>query len=454
MVLSEPVHRPHADRQATAETVPGLAARKTAARLLGAVIEATTPLDGLTDDLNGHPNYLALEQRDRGLVRAILHAALRHRGAIDALIAARVNRPLPEGATALNNVLHVAIAQLLWLKVPESAAVNLAVEHAKSDPRIRRFASLVNAVLRGIVRKPLWPMPTSVSMPPWFEERLNAIFDAGDAARIARILAAPAPVDFTIKWDAEGWAEKLGGIVLPTGSVRVARLDGPVPQLPGFAEGQWWVQDAAATIPARLFGPVEGLRIADLCAAPGGKTAQLVQAGARVTAVEKSASRLKRLKANLDRLRMSAQLLEADLLELKPAEPFDAVLLDAPCSSTGTARRHPDVMWTKSLDDVAKLADLQYRMLEKAVTLVKRGGIVVFSNCSLDPMEGEELIARFLKAHPKIAVESAAPHLPEGLAFAVTPQGYVRTSPAALDLGTPEMSGMDGFFAVRLKVGT
>jgi 16S rRNA (cytosine967-C5)-methyltransferase len=259
-----------------------------------------------------------------------------------------------------------------------------------------------------------------------------------------------APVDFSVKADAGAWAASSGGIVLPTGSVRVEKLAGPVTELPGFADGQWWVQDAAAALPAKLMGDIRGMRVADLCAAPGGKTAQLALAGADVTALDSSKNRLARLKQNLDRLGLEAAIVQADLLAFEPERPFDAVLLDAPCSSTGTVRRHPDVPWTKTPADIAKLADLQRRLLARAVTLVKPGGKIVFSNCSLDPEEGERLIEAFLEAMPGVAADPIRPDEAAGIAPFLTRQGWLRTTPAGLDLGRPEVSGLDGFFAARL----
>jgi 16S rRNA (cytosine967-C5)-methyltransferase len=238
---------------------------------------------------------------------------------------------------------------------------------------------------------------------------------------------------------------------LPTGTVRVENLAGAVTELPGFAEGAWWVQDAAASLPARLFGDVRGLRVADLCAAPGGKTAQLILAGARVTAVDTSKNRLARLTQNLDRLGLSAEIIQADLLKYEPAELFDAVLLDAPCSSTGTVRRHPDVPWTKTAADVEKLADLQGRLLARAVTLVRPGGRIVFSNCSLDPLEGEDLHRAFLKDTAAVVDDPLQQGEVAGVDSFLTAQGTLRTTPADLDLGAPERSGLDGFFAARMR---
>lgn len=437
------------------EDVPGLPARKAAAKLLAAVVDAGTPLDGLTDHEHGHPQYRALDLRDRSLVRAILVTALRHRVTIGRLIDRRLERPLPANAHALGHILHVAAAQILFLDVPDSAAVDLAVTHAKSDPRTTRFSGLVNGVLRALVRVKERALPAELAKnddaPGWFSKRLVEAYGEDKARAILAAHRLEAPVDFTVKSDPERWAERLGGIVLPTGSVRVERLTAPVTDLPGFAEGEWWVQDAAAALPARLLGDIVGLEVADLCAAPGGKTAQLVLAGARVTAIDMSKSRLRRLAANLERLRLSADIVEADLATFTPAKLFDAVLLDAPCSSTGTVRRHPDVPWTKSPQDIEQLAGVQRRLLARAVQFVKPGGRIVFSNCSLDPEEGEALHAAFLDQGHGVTDDPIRPGEVAGADGFVTSAGALRTTPADMDLGTPALSGMDGFFAARMR---
>ncbi len=434
---------------------PGLAARKATARLLAAVIDAHTPLDGMTDAEHGHPQYRALDPRDRALVRAILVTSLRHRGTIAELLRRRLEKPLPANATALSHILHVAAAQILFLDVRDSAAVDLAVTHAKDDPRTARFSGLVNGVLRALARAKdvelSEALAATADAPSWFVERLAAAYGDETAGKILAAHRHEAPVDFTVKDDPALWAERLGGIVLPTGSVRVERLAAAVPDLPGFAEGKWWVQDAAAALPAKLMGDVRGLRVADLCAAPGGKTAQLVLAGADVTAVDTSRSRLARLQQNLARLDCSAETVQADILTYKPPHLFDAVLLDAPCSSTGTVRRHPDVPWTKTPDDIAKLADLQRRLLERAATFVRPGGTIVFSNCSLDPQEGEALLAAFLTQNPAVVLDPVRPGEVAGVDPFLTVGGTLRTTPAALDLGSPALSGLDGFFAARLR---
>lgn len=436
-------------------SVPGLAARKAAAKLLAAVIDKKTSLDGLTDNEHGHPQYMALEPRDRALVRAILATALRYRTTIGALIASRLDRPLPGNATALSHVLHVAAAQILFLDIPDSAAVNLAVLHAKDDSRTARFSGVVNAVLREIARRKERSLPaalaTSMDAPEWFVDRLQRAYGTDTARSILAAHRIEAPSDFTVKSDPEGWAARFGGIVLPNGSVRVAALDRAVPELEGFAEGEWWVQDAAASLPARMLGEIAGLRVADLCAAPGGKTAQLATAGANVTAVDASASRLRRLRQNLERLRLEAEVIEADLVKWDPPTLFDAVLLDAPCSSTGTVRRHPDVLWTKSPEEIEKLAGVQARLLARAASMVRPGGRLVFSNCSLDPAEGEELVANFLSESGEFERDPLSPEEIPGAAAFITQKGEIRTTPAGFRFEDPKLSGLDGFFGARLR---
>ena len=426
-----------------------------AARLLAAVVEAHTPLDGLTDNDHGHPQFRALDMRDRSLVRAILVTALRFRRTIASLVSARLANPLPGNATTLAHILHVAAAQILFLDIPDSAAVDLAVTHAKADPRTVRFSGLVNGLLRSLARGKDTDLPAALAKtldaPDWFVARLKAAYGEDRARQILAVQRLEGATDFTVKSDPAQWAEALGGFVLPTGSVRVGRLAGPVTELPGFAEGAWWVQDAAAALPARLLGDIAGRDVADLCAAPGGKTAQLISAGASVTAIDTSKSRMKRLEANLARLGLSAEIVNADILTYAPPRNFDAVLLDAPCSSTGTIRRHPDVLWTKTPDDVAKLAELQFRLLMRAIEMVRPGGRLVFSNCSLDPAEGERLVERALAASNDIAIDPIVPSEIDGIDPFLTDAGMLRTTPADLVLSDPLMSGLDGFFAARFR---
>ncbi|AYD03089.1 MFS transporter [Neorhizobium sp. NCHU2750] len=434
---------------------PGLEVRATAAKLLAAAVDRKISLDGMLDLTHGNPAYKTLSDADRALARAILTTALRHLPRLEAAIASLLESPLPEGARALHHVLVVAAAQILHLGVPSHSAVDLAVEQANRDPRNRRFAKLVNAVLRRLVREKEEVLVATASVSPvpdWFRERLVKAYGAVEAERIAEAQLTPPAIDLTVKADPAAWADRLGGRLLPTGSVRLGEFEGSVTALEGFETGEWWVQDVAASIPAKLFGDLSGKRVADLCAAPGGKTAQLIAAGAQVTAVEQSPNRLARLKENLARLGMEAELVGGDLFAYSPDEKLDGVLLDAPCSSTGTTRRHPDVLWTKGVQDIEKLASLQERMLRHAVTLVKSGGIIVFSNCSLDPLEGEELVERVLADTPSLQRRPIDPEDWPGLEEAVTVKGEFRTTPAMLPPSEGFAGGMDGFFASVLSV--
>ncbi|UXT82116.1 RsmB/NOP family class I SAM-dependent RNA methyltransferase [Agrobacterium tumefaciens] len=426
---------------------PGLAARVAATRILAAVLEKKTSLDGMLDSENGNPVYRALSLADRALVRAIVNSALRHLPRIEAALSMLLDGPLPQGARSLHHVLVVGAAQVLYLDVPDHSAVDLAVEQAHRDPRNRRFAKLVNAVLRRLgrekaeIEKAIADVPV---LPDWFYARLVSAYGDEVAKRISEAQLTPSSIDLTVKTDPAVWAEKLGGTVLPNGSVRLGEFEGQIPSLEGFAEGAWWVQDLAASMPVKLMGDISGKRVADLCAAPGGKTAQLALAGAKVTALDQSGNRLRRLRENLDRLGLHAETVEANMLKYQPEQLFDAVLLDAPCSSTGTLRKHPDVCWTKDENDIAKLAALQGQMLRYALTLVGAGGIVVFSNCSLDPSEGEAMIAQVLAENPDFERVAVRKDDWPGMEAAVTAEGDLRT--------TPDMfGGIDGFFSSVLR---
>jgi 16S rRNA (cytosine967-C5)-methyltransferase len=278
--------------------------------------------------------------------------------------------------------------------------------------------------------------------------RWTACYGGTTARAIAAANRAEPALDLTVKSNPEHWAEKVGGRVLATRSVRVIAT-GAVSALPGFAEGGWWVQDAGAALPVRLLGEVRGRRVADLCAAPGGKTAQLALAGAHVTAVDRARARLQRLRDNLARLALKAEIIAADVEEWS-AEPFDAVLLDAPCSATGTIRRHPDVPWLKNAEDIVKLSALQRRLLDRALALTKPGGTLVYCTCSLEPDENEAIVADLLARAPNVRRTPIAAAEVFGCAEFISKAGDLRTLPCHFPDSDSRFAGIDGFYAARL----
>jgi 16S rRNA (cytosine967-C5)-methyltransferase len=429
--------------------VPGFAARRIAADIVDGVLRRKLALDEQLSGKGAHPGIATLPDRDRALMRRLIATVLRRLGTLRHILGGFLERGFPADAPRTETVLLLGAAQILWLEVPDHAAVDLSVRLAQADRRAARYAGLVNAVLRRVAQKPATADDASRDTPKWLLDRWSATYGKDAAQAIAAANAQEPALDLTLKQDAERWAERVHGRVLPTGSVRTL-AHGAVTLLPGFSEGAWWVQDAAAAIPARLFGELNDRRVADLCAAPGGKTAQLANAGANVTAVDRSPARLSRLRENLERLSLSADILAADILEWQ-AEPFDAVLLDAPCSSTGTIRRHPDVPWLKSATDIAALVGMQRKLLDKAVELTKPGGTLIYCVCSLEPEEGEQQIADLLARDSRIARVPIAAGEVSGHAEFLNAAGELRTLPTHLPDPEPRWGGLDGFFAARLK---
>jgi 16S rRNA (cytosine967-C5)-methyltransferase len=415
-----------------------LTARRAATDLLVAVMERGRALE---DALAETPSFNALTGRDRAFARALVTAGLRRLGAVDTVLSEFLDRPLPESAAHARALLHLGAAQLLVLGTPAHAAVGETVETANHMKEARGFAKLMNAVLRKVANNGeaiLNDLPPGSDLPQWLFTRWRATYGEA-AAQIADALLIEPPLDISVKNDAADWAERLFGTVTPTGSVRLTE-HAPIDSLAGFNDGAWWVQDAAAALPAKLLGDVRGKRVLDLCAAPGGKTLQLAAAGAHVTAVDKSEARLKRLRENLARTKLEAEIVCADALQFK-AEPFDAVLLDAPCTSTGTLRRHPDVAWLRRPTDVKALSDLQTQLIAAAGQLLKPGAPLVYAVCSLEPEEGPGVVAAALRNGWK-----RAPLTNEVPAEFITADGDMRTHPGHW----PEIGGLDGFYAARL----
>ena len=317
-----------------------------------------------------------LPPTDRALGRAIASTTLRRLGQIRAILGELIERPLPRRAGALPRILEIAAGQLLFMNAPDHAVVSTAMELADADAKARHFKPLANGTLRNLIRRRDELLArhgaASLNVPDWLRRRWTATYGEERVETIAAAHLVEAPLDISVKADAELWADRLDGELLPNGSIR-SRPKGRVDDMPGYDEGAWWVQDAAATLPARLLGDVSGLDVLDLCAAPGGKAAELALAGANVTAVDIAPQRVDRMRQNLARIGLAADCVVADAARFDPGRTFDAVLVDAPCSATGTIRRHPDIPWLKSEADVTALAGIQRDLLASAVRLVRAG---------------------------------------------------------------------------------
>jgi 16S rRNA (cytosine967-C5)-methyltransferase len=439
LFMSEPATAPTAD-------LPD--ARAVALDLLSSVLWRKQALD---DTLAAHHGLAALSPRDRAFARQLVGTALRRLGQIDALIAQALATPLPARARPVTDVLRLGVTQLLFLGTPAHAAVSTAVALVETAGH-RKMKALVNAVLRRLSRDGAALIAAQdearLNTPPWLWQSWCGAYGEDQARAIAKAHLRDPPLDLTLKDQASApyWAARLNGAVLPTGTIR--RDTGAVTELPGFGEGAWWVQDAAATLPVRLFGDVAGKTVIDLCAAPGGKTAQLAAAGGHVVAVDRSGPRLDRIKQNLARLELEAERIEADAVLWRPPQPAAFVLLDAPCSATGTIRRHPDIAHLKSADDVARLSRTQDRLLDAAIAMLAPGGTLVYCVCSLEAKEGPRRIERLLAAGAPVARRAIESAEIGGLSECLTAEGDLRTLPCHL----AEQGGMDGFYAARLLI--
>lgn len=419
----------------TSKTDSGLAARLAAMAVIDA---ARTRRAGLDEGLRALPT--GLEPRDRGFARMLAMTVLRRLGQIDQILTAKIQRPPPEPVLAL---LRIGLAQALFMDVPDHAAVSTTLALAERDKAAVKFKPLINGVLRGVLREPP-TLDASRLAPDWLFARWRGAYGDAGAMAICRTIAEEPSTDLSLRdpREASGLAAELEAEVLPEAGLRTGR-GGDVAGWPGYGEGRWWVQDAAAAVPARLLAAIPGETVLDLCAAPGGKTLQLAAAGAEVTAVDRSPARLRRLHANLERTGLKAEVIAADAAAWTDERAFDAVLLDAPCSATGTFRRQPDVLLHVRPADIATLAGLQARLLDAAAKRVKPGGRLVYSVCSLEPEEGEGQIAPFLKRHPDFrlapcqAGEGGAPQ------ESLRPDGTLRILPFHRD------GGLDGFFVAR-----
>lgn len=420
----------------------GLPAREAALTLIDAALSRR----GGIDEAASANGFRFLEPRERAFARALAMAVLRHLGPIDRALAAKLQKAPPD---RVMHILRLGAAQAFHLEVPAFAAVATSVELAGANKASRPFKGLVNAVLRGLLRDAPPNEDPTLLAPPWLYSRWVAAFGEATARQVAAEIAHEPATDLSLKpsADADALAQTLEAEILEGGSLRVRRK-GDVAGWPGFEDGTWWVQDAAAAVPARLLDAKPGETVLDLCAAPGGKTLQLAATGAGVVALDRSAARLKRVSENLERMNLSAEVVVADGAAWDDKRTFDAILLDAPCSATGTFRRHPDVLWAARPGDVASLAAVQARILDSAAGHLKPNGRLVYCVCSLEPEEGEAQVEAFLARRPDMALDLIAVDEAPAAGFppaSLTPRGTLRLLPHQRE------GGQDGFFAARFR---
>ena len=447
--MSAPPRKPRLPYKSTGKIAPrtagsteGLGARRAAVGLIDAALNRRAGMEDAASGLGG------LEPRDRAFARALASETLRRKGSLDRTLDARLQRAPPEPVRSL---LRIGLAQLALLDVPPHAAVSTVLALAEAEKATRPFKGLLNGVLRGLERDgakaAVDAQPPEADLPDWLAARWRAAYGEATTHALALRLRETPPTDLSLRDPAEAAAVAgaLEGVVLPGGSVRTS-LKGDVAAWPGYDEGRWWVQDTAAALPARLLDVKPGETALDLCAAPGGKTLQLAAAGATVTALDKSAARAGRITDSLTRTGLSATVLIADVATWTgDGALFDAVLLDAPCTATGTFRRHPDVLWTARASDVASLVAVQSRLLDAAAERVRPGGRLVYCVCSLEREEGEAQAQGFLKRHEGFTAADVDPVALGVYAASKSPSGGLRLLPSSEE----PAGGLDGFYAVR-----
>lgn len=424
-----------------------LETRDAAASVIGDVLRSGRPFESA---FGRHEGIAVMAGRDRAFVQNLTLTTFRRLGQIDQLIDACLARPLPKRARDVRDILRIGCCQLLFMDVADHGAVDTCVELTRSRGHGAHI-ELVNAILRRLSREGAARLADQdaarENTPDWLWQRWSRAYGEPRCREIAEAHMRGGTLDLSIKGDPEFWSAALNGEVLPLGTVR-APMGGLISELPGFRDGEWWVQDVAARMVASLAGDIAGKTVIDLCAAPGGKTALFASGGGRVTAVDRSAARLRRLRENLARLALDAEVVEADAALWRPRALADVVMLDAPCSATGTARRHPDVLWTKSESDIEKLAWVQSRMLRAAAEMVAPGGLLVFATCSLQPEEGEEHVASFLDEHPRFNLVPVTRDDVGDTGQVTAEPGVFRSLPSHFSAH----GGSDGFFAARFRM--
>jgi 16S rRNA (cytosine967-C5)-methyltransferase len=387
--------------------------------------------------------FVSLDGRDRGFAAHLILATLRSLGMVDAVLATKLSKPLPDSAHYARALLRIGAAQLIEGLAPPHAAVGRAVDLAKYEATGRGFSGLINAVLRRIATEPLDRPHDRERVPNLWWSRWRGAYGAAAADGIAASLSKQPALDLSFKGDPNDMLEALGGTLLPTGSIRLTETPSDVTALPFWADGRIWVQDAAASMPAKLLAAKAGEKVLDMCAAPGGKTLQLAASGADVTAIDIDGVRIGKVAENLARTSLVARLLTGDACQISGIALYDAILLDAPCSATGTLRRNPETLWIKTPSDVAKFATIQADLVVAAAKALKPGGRLVYAVCSLEPEEATMALSAAISVglKPDTIQPNEVPSLQDGL----TSDGNLRLLPSMW----PDIGGLDGFFIAR-----
>ncbi len=435
----------------------GLETRDMAVIILRDVLHLHKPLDDVLGHYNVTPPMSLMEPRDRAFVRALVATSLRNYGAIQYLLKQFLDKGFPRKCGKLKEILTLGITQILFLDTPDHAALSMSVDQVKANRNSSPFDRMANAVLRRAQREGLAILKRKdmalLNTPQWLQQRWVQTYGKEIATKIMTAHGQEAGLDLTIKKDPAQWAEKLDATLLPTGSLRLAHK-GMITAIEGYDDGAWWIQDISASLPVKLMGDINDKSIADFCAAPGGKTAQLLASGAKVTALDSSEKRLKRLKENLHRLNFEAAIVCGDACNWQSEQPFDGIIIDAPCSATGTIRRHPDLPLLKNNKDIFDLVALQKGILKNALRQLNKGGTLIYGTCSLEPEEGEQQIKWLLEEYPELKLKPITAEEVGGCPDWITKEGYLRTLPFYLPHSDtlPETvpAGMDGFFAARL----
>jgi 16S rRNA (cytosine967-C5)-methyltransferase len=437
-----------AGAEVSADAPAGFNARALALDATEAVLLHRRPLD---DAFEAHPVLPALADRDRAFAFNLASTVLRRLGQIDALIDVCLTRRLPDRLASVRNLLRLGVAQLVFLGTPAHAAVHTTVDLARRR-RAGTHASLINAVLRRLANEGAQLANAQdaarLNTPDWLWHSWTAAYGEAGARSIAEVHLAQPPLDLTVRSEADlrRLIDALQARPLPTGTLRLWHA-GPIAELPGYDDGAWWVQDAAAALPAKLLGDVRGRRVLDLCASPGGKTAQMAAAGAHVVAVDRSPKRVRRLEDNLRRLGLQAETVVADVATWRPPAPAHRVLLDVPCSATGTIRRHPDIMRLKTAAEISELAKLQARLLAAAAAMLAPDGILVYCACSLQPEEGAHVVDSSITEGLPLQRAPLGASESRGFEQFLTSVGDLRTLPCQM----ADCGGLDGFYAARLR---